>query len=93
MRGDAWTAEPTTSVDQIMEPGPTTVRPDTSLHDLIGRMEKRGTRLVAVADPQGHLIGALVFDEAARLVSGEAPERIWCDCEGCPGRWAPTPVA
>ena len=89
LRGDAWTVDPTASVDEIMEPGPTTVRPDGSLHDLVRRMEERGTRLVAVADPQGYLIGALRFEDATRLAAGEPPERVWCDCEGCPGRWAP----
>jgi len=89
LRGDAWAADATTPVGQIMEAGPTTVRPDGSLPALVGRMEKRGTRLVVVTDPQGVLIGALLAEDAVRLVAGETAERVWRDCEGCPGRWAP----
>ncbi len=89
LRGDAWTADPAMPVEQAMESGPTTVRADGSLHALVGRMEKRGTSLVAVTDPQGVLIGVLLAKDAAQLASGEPPERVWKDCEGCPGRWAP----
>ena len=89
LRGDAWNAGPKTQVDQVMEPGPTTVRPDGGLHALLGRMNKRGTRLVVVTDPQGMLIGGVLREDAARLAVGEPPEQVWRDCDGCPGRWAP----
>ena len=88
LRGTAWDRADHESVSAVMEPGPTTVRPDGSLPALLGRMEKRGTRLVVVSDPQGHLIGALLADDARRLVAGEPRERVWKDCEGCPGRWS-----
>lgn len=91
LRGDAWAAAgPASTVEEVMETGPTTVRPDGSLHTLLQRMDKRGTRLVVVTDPQGHLIGVVVADDARRLISGEAPERVWRDCDGCPGRWSTT---
>ncbi len=92
LRGDAWSADPGTAVSEAMEAGPTTVRPDGSLHALVTRMEERDTRLVVVTDPQGRLIGALLSEDAARLAAGEAPEFVWQDCEGCPGRWEPVPV-
>ena len=90
LRGNTWTEDPLTPVDQVMEAGPTTVRPDGGLHALLAGMEKRGTRLVVVTDPQGVLIGVVLRDDAARLASGEAPEQVWRDCQGCPGRWART---
>ena len=89
LRGSAWDADDQTTVDAVMELGPTTVRPDGSLHSLLGRMNERGTKLVVVSDPQGHLIGVVLADDAQRLAAGEAPERIWKDCDGCPGRWSP----
>lgn len=89
LRGSAWDADDQTTVDAVMELGPTTVRPDGSLHSLLGRMNERGTKLVVVSDPQGHLIGVVLADDAQRLAAGEAPERIWRDCDGCPGRWSP----
>lgn len=89
LRGSAWDADPDREVDTVMEPGPTTVRPDGSLHGLVERMDAHGTRLVVVSDPQGHLIGVVLADDARRLATGESPERVWKDCIGCPGRWAP----
>lgn len=73
-----------------MEPGPTTVRPDELLQPLCDRMAKQGTRLVLVTTPQGTLVGAVLHEEAERLIAGEPPERIWQGCDGCPGRWAVT---
>lgn len=74
-------------VGSVMEPGPTTVRPNVALHSLVERMQERGTRLVVVTTPQGGLIGVLRSEEADRVLSGEPPEQIWQDCEGCPGHW------
>jgi CBS domain-containing protein len=76
------------SVEEVMEPGPSTVRPDGLLEPLVGRMTKRGTHLALVTTPQGELIGALIREEAQRLLRGEPPEQIWRNCDGCPGRWA-----
>jgi hypothetical protein len=89
LRGQTWGAEPATEVGQVMEPGPTTVRPDGSLHALHARMENRQTQLVVVSDAQGRLIGVVLLDEARRLASGEPAERVWQNCDGCPGRWKP----
>jgi hypothetical protein len=51
-------------------------------------MARRPTKLVIVTTPQGFLIGVLLRQEAERLLTGERPELIWRDCEGCPGQWA-----
>ncbi len=89
LRGSAWDADNESTVDAVMELGPTTVRPDGSLHPLLQQMKRRGTKLVVVSDPQGHLIGVVLADEAQRVATGVPPERIWKDCDGCPGRWSP----
>lgn len=88
LRGSAWDNDADQLVGAAMEIGPTTVRPDGDLHSLLGRMEKGDAQLVTVSDPQGRLIGVVLADDARRLVSGEPPERIWKDCESCPGRWS-----
>ncbi len=88
LRDSGWDADPDQAVESVMEPGPTTVRADGSLHDLLDRMNKHDTKLVVVSDPQGHLLGVVLAEDAQRLVEGEAPEHIWKDCEGCPGRWS-----
>jgi CBS domain-containing protein len=75
-------------VGEVMEPGPSSVRPDELLQPLVERMEHRNAPHVLVTTPQGNLIGILFRDEAKRLLAGEPPTQIWRDCEGCPGRWA-----
>ncbi len=87
LRNTAWEQDGSLRVEQVMEPGPTTVRANTMLAPLVERMEKRGTALVTVTTPQGVLIGVLLFTDAQRLLTGETPEQIWIDCDGCPGRW------
>lgn len=87
LRNQAWETKDDTVVELVMESGPTTVRPNGILEPLLRRMGERSTTLVLVTTPQGHLVGALVREEAERLLAGEAPEQIWRDCDGCPGRW------
>ena len=93
LRGDSWNHSGATIVETAMEPGPTTVRPDGALHPLVDRMTTRGTKLVVVATPQGHFHGILLREDAERLLTGEPPEQIWVDCDGCPGRWKVQPAS
>lgn len=88
IRGSGLGADPDERAAAVMEPGPSTVRPDAPLHPLVERMRDRNAPNVLVTTPQGKFLGILLQDEAARLLAGEAPERIWRDCECCPGRWA-----
>ena len=87
LRGRIWGQDRRLAVVEVMEPGPTTVRPNGALAPLVNRMEERATKLVTVTTPQGVLIGVLVLQDAQRLVTGEPPDQIWVDCDGCPGRW------
>lgn len=87
LRNQAWDADPSAAAEQVMESGPTTVRPHSLLGPLVKRMADRDTQLVLVTTPQGTLIGALIRAEAERLLAGEAPEEIWQECDGCPGCW------
>lgn len=88
LRDQAWQADTAATAEQVMESGPSTVRPHSLLEPLAKRMAERDTKLVLVTTPQGTLIGALIRAEAERLIAGEAPEEIWQECEGCPGCWA-----
>jgi len=74
-------------VEELMEPGPGTVRPDSLLGPLVDRLIRRDIPHVLVTTPQGKLLGVLVRDEAKRLLAGDPPEQIWADCDCCPGRW------
>ena len=77
LRGRTWNHEPDVRVVDVMESGPTTVRPDGALAALVNRMEERDTKLFTVTDPHGALIGVLVLHDAQHLVRGEPPEQIW----------------
>lgn len=88
LRACVWEQADSAAVEEIMESGPTTVRPDRVLASLVDRMAKRGTTMVLVTTPQGALVGALLRVEAERLLAGEPPEEVWRDCDGCPGFWA-----
>ena len=52
------------TVEEVMEAGPTTVRPDESLADLVERMHQAGAGQIIVTSPDGRLIGILRRDEA-----------------------------
>jgi CBS domain-containing protein len=66
-------------VEDVMEPGPSTVRPDGLLQPLVERMVHRNAPHVLVTTPQGMLVGILFRDEATRLLAGEPPSQIWRD--------------
>lgn len=50
---------PDTVVDDVMEPGPTTIRPDTDLRQITERLRQRNAHSVVVTDPSGRLLGIL----------------------------------
>lgn len=92
VRGSAFDADPDRRAAEVMEPGPSTVRPDSLLPPLVRRMHERNAQHVLVTTPQGTLIGILLRDEADRLLAGEPPHQIWRDCDCCPGRWTTTQI-
>lgn len=88
IRSSVLDAEADCRAADVMEPGPSTVRPDSLLQPLVHRMHARNAPHVIVTTPQGVLIGILIRDEADRLLAGDPPEQIWRDCECCPGLWS-----
>ncbi len=52
-------APPETAVEQIMEPGPTTIRPDEPLSKLARRLEEKQVDRIVVATPDGRLVGVV----------------------------------
>ena len=61
-------------VEELMEPGPTTVRPDESLAAVIERMQRRGVASLVVATNEGTLIGILSRDEGERVLGIDGSE-------------------
>jgi Mg/Co/Ni transporter MgtE len=51
------------TAQQVMDPGPSTVRPDISPDDLRERLDKRDLKTSLVSDPEGKLIGVVHRDD------------------------------
>ncbi len=64
LRRDAWDAGSEALVESVMEPGPTTVRPDELLDELTERMRSRGVGTMLVTTSTGKLIGVLYRKDA-----------------------------
>jgi CBS-domain-containing membrane protein len=63
-------ADPSAPADQVMEAGPSTVRPDRPLGELAERLRRRGLHTAIVTAPDGKLLGvAQRADMEARLAS------------------------
>lgn len=57
LRGKALDADPTTTVEQVMEEGPTTYRPDRPAEETTQYLAERGVGGVLVTTSDGELIG------------------------------------
>jgi CBS domain-containing protein len=60
---------PDGSVEQVMERGPTTVRPDEPARALFERMRKKKVAAVIVTTSKGRLIGAVTQETLECLTS------------------------
>ncbi|MDX6646210.1 MAG: hypothetical protein QOK40_1937 [Miltoncostaeaceae bacterium] len=61
--------DPQARVEDVMEPGPATVRPSEDLAPLLERMRRRDMPTILVTTPEGVLMGVLRRDDAARRLS------------------------
>lgn len=64
LRGKALRGNPAALVDDVMEEGPTTIRPDTLLAEIVPRMRQRHVGSILVTTPDGRLIGVLFRRDA-----------------------------
>ena len=67
LRGTALSADAEARAEEVMEAGPTTVRPDERLSDLATRLRERDVASIVVTMPDGRLVGQLLRDDAERL--------------------------
>ncbi len=51
-------------IEDVMQSGPSTVRPDTLLEDIAGRMRARKVKIMPITSPEGRLIGTLILQDA-----------------------------
>jgi CBS domain-containing protein len=59
MRKSTLDCEPSLTAEQVMEPGPSTVRADMSPEELRERLDKKDLKYAVVSTPDGVLIGVV----------------------------------
>lgn len=67
---DALHADDDTRVEQLMREGPTTIRPNAELDDIVERMRRRDIPSLIVTRADGTLLGLLERDRAEEAVEG-----------------------
>jgi CBS domain-containing protein len=60
---------PATRAEQVMEAGPSTVRPDRLLAELVGVMRDKNLTVMLVTTPEGRLLGVLPRDLAEQTLN------------------------
>jgi CBS-domain-containing membrane protein len=70
LRRAALEGDPTATAEQVMEPGPSTIRPDTEPVALARRLRERDLTTAVVTDPDGVLLGIV---RLADLDGGHRP--------------------
>jgi CBS domain-containing protein len=67
-------ADPRLTAGAVMEPGPSTIRPDSTLEPLADRMRSSHMTTLPITDPEGLLLGAIRREDLeAALSGGPAP--------------------
>jgi Mg/Co/Ni transporter MgtE len=61
--------DPGARIEEVMEAGPSTVRPDSALGPLVERLRERDLRTAVATTPEGKLLGVLRRAEAERRLS------------------------
>ena len=61
--------DPTSTAEQTMEPGPSTIRLHRELGPLVEQLHQRGFRFAIATDPDGRLVGIVRRDEAESFLA------------------------
>jgi Mg/Co/Ni transporter MgtE len=68
LRGKALQADPHTAVEQVMDPGVSTYRPNISVQEIAHHLLESGAQRVLVSDGEGRLIGWISRKEAVQAL-------------------------
>lgn len=69
LRGEAFDADPEMTVEEAMDPGPTTIRPHVPLAEIAEYLHKRDLDSILVTTADGQLVGMLHRQDAERKLS------------------------
>jgi predicted transcriptional regulator len=70
LRKAALAGDPDAAAQDVMEPGPSTVRADSKLGGLATRMRQHHLKAMVVTTPEGRLLGVVRRDDAERRLAG-----------------------
>ena len=74
VRGRALDGDPDALIENVMQSGPSTIRPDTPLETVVKTLQDGNVRSTLVTDPGGRLIGTLYLEDADRILAEETPD-------------------
>lgn len=72
IRSTALDTSDDTLVETVMEEGPTTIRPDTKLEDILGRMRNHKVESIIVTTLDGRFVGVLRRETAERAATNSS---------------------
>ncbi|MCH7983830.1 MAG: CBS domain-containing protein [Chloroflexi bacterium] len=72
IRGRALRGDPESTAEQAMRPGPSTIRPDNNLAEVVAYYGESGLKTVLVTDQDGRLIGTLYIDDARSILNRQS---------------------
>ena len=75
LRREALEADPDTRAEAVMEGGPSTVRPDLPLDQLLSRLENADVQTAVVTTPEGVLLGIVRRRDVEAALDASAPNQ------------------
>ena len=69
VRGRALDGNPESMIEDVMRPGPSTIRPDTPLETVVESLRSGNVESTLVTDPEGRLIGTVYLEDAERKLA------------------------
>ncbi len=64
IRGATFDGDPDALIEDVMRPGPATIRPDTPLETVVATLDPAGVANMLVTDPDGRFIGSVYLEDA-----------------------------
>ncbi len=74
VRGRSLDGDPDALIEDVMQSGPSTIRPDTPLETVVQTLRDGNVSSTLVTDPGGRLIGTLYLEDAERILAEETPD-------------------
>jgi hypothetical protein len=72
VRGKALRGDPSTRIEDVMNPAPVTYRPNVSVHEMAHQLVETGAQRVLVSDADGRLIGLLDRQDVERELHSQS---------------------